>query len=62
LFNETAHPVLTFAHQRQETAEISFLPNRDRVLEMLVYAPTGQWEYATKIFDTMLSLLIDIRH
>jgi hypothetical protein len=54
--------VLTFAHQRQEAAEISFLPNRVRVLEMLVYAPTGQWEYATKVFDTMLSLLIDIRH
>jgi len=44
------------------TYEVSFLPNRDRVLEMLVYAPTGQWEYATKIFDTMLSLLTDIRH
>ena len=41
--------------------EISFLPKSDRVLEMLVYAPTGQWEYATGIFNTMSGLLMDVR-
>lgn len=43
------------------TYEVAFLPNRDRVLEIVVYTPTGQWEYATGIFKTMLSLLTDIR-
>jgi len=43
------------------TYEVAFLPNRDRVLEILVYAPTGQWEYATGIFTTMLDLLTDLR-
>ncbi len=43
------------------TYEVSFLPNRDRVLEIVVYSPTGQWEYATKTFSTMLSLLTDVR-
>lgn len=35
--------------------------NRDRSLEIAVYAPTDQWEYADEILSTMLSLLGDIR-
>ena len=62
MFTETAHPLLTFSLQRKETVEVSFLPNRDDMREMLIYAHTSQWEYATGIFNTILGLLMDVRH
>jgi len=43
------------------TYEIAFMANKDRVLEIIIYSLSNQWEYATGIFDTMLGLLTDIR-
>jgi hypothetical protein len=37
------------------------LPNRDRVLEVTLYAPSDEWDSAWKVFSTMLSMLVDIR-
>ncbi len=45
----------------ETTYAVSFLPNRDRVLEILVYAPTAAWDKSWEIFSTMLSMLVDLR-
>lgn len=41
--------------------QVAILPDKDRVLEMVQYAPTSQWEYAVEIFSIMQDMLIDIR-
>ncbi len=43
------------------TYQVSFLPDKDRVLEMVVYSPSEDWEYATSIFGIMQEMLIDLR-
>ncbi len=43
------------------TYQVAFLPDKDRVLEMLVYSPSEDWEYATSIFSIMQDMLLDLR-
>lgn len=45
----------------QMTYVATYALNRDRSLEIAVYAPSDQWEHAKRISSTMLSLLGDIR-
>jgi hypothetical protein len=51
----------TNASGGQTTYATSYLPNRDRVLEVTLYAPSDEWDSAWKVFSTMLSMLVDIR-
>lgn len=41
--------------------QVAFVQNRDRVLEIVAYAPAAQWETVQQFFETTLSMLIDIR-
>jgi len=40
---------------------VTIVPNRDRLLEIVTYAPKGRSTWAETIFDTMRQLLADIR-
>lgn len=40
---------------------VSYAPNRDRVLEIIAYGPTAEWEYAKSILEVTMSMLVDIR-
>jgi len=51
----------TNASAGQTTYATSYLPNRDRVLEVTLYAPSDEWDWAWRLFSTMLSMLVDIR-
>lgn len=46
----------------QVTYEITYVPNKDRLLEIITYAPAGAWEEANRIsFNHLLGMMIDIR-
>lgn len=40
---------------------VAMAPNRDRVLEVIIYASEDDWEYARGIADVMLGLMGDLR-
>jgi hypothetical protein len=42
--------------------EISFIPDKDRLLEIITYAPAEEWESANeKAFGYLLGMMIDVR-
>lgn len=46
----------------ETTYEITFVPNKDRVIQIITYAPTETWEEANNIaFNHLLGLMIDTR-
>jgi hypothetical protein len=52
----------TNANGEKATYEIAFVPNKNRLLEIITYAPSDNWENANAIaFKQLLGLLTDIR-
>lgn len=52
----------TDARGEQVTYEVAFVPNKDRVLEFITYAPSATWAEANQVaFRHLLGLMIDIR-
>jgi len=45
----------------QVTYFITYVPDRDRVLEIILYSPSAQWEWALERFQTTFSMLGDTR-
>ena len=44
------------------TYEVSFVPDKDRLIEMICYAPSETWEAANKIaFRHLLGMMVDLR-
>jgi hypothetical protein len=41
---------------------VTFVPNKDRLLEIIIYAPSAAWEQANEIaFKHLLGTMTDIR-
>ena len=44
------------------TYEVSFVPDKDRLIEMICYAPSETWEAANNIaFKHLLGMMVDLR-
>ena len=52
----------THANGDKITFEVTFVPNKDRLLEIIVYAPSAAWEQANEIaFKHLLGTMTDTR-
>ena len=59
---ESKMGVCTNANGEKVTYEIAFVPNKDRLLEIITYAPSDTWDDAQDItFRHSLGMLTDIR-